>query len=163
MTSSYLESAVKQFKHYHNLGTKTIIQLEDKDLSFEPVAGINSMIVIVKHMHGNMLSRWTDFLTTDGEKPWRTRDEEFEGELLTKIELLTLWEEGWACLYAALNSLNEIDFQKTVQIRGEALTVTDAINRQLCHYSYHVGQMVYLAKIIKGDSWENLSIPKAKK
>lgn len=163
MTSYFLESAQKQFRQYQNLGTKTINQLQDKDLSFEPTAGINSITIIVKHLNGNMLSRWTDFLTSDGEKEWRKRDEEFENDSLSKSELLLLWEEGWLCLFNALASLQESDLQEKVFIRNEVMTVTDAITRQLCHYAYHVGQIVYLAKIIKGDSWENQSIPKKKK
>ncbi|MCE3294605.1 MAG: DinB superfamily protein [Crocinitomicaceae bacterium] len=159
---NYLTSALRQFKFYESLGKKTIDQLEPKGLFFEPAKDTNSIAIIVQHLHGNMLSRWTDFLTSDGEKSWRKRDEEFEVIAQKPEEVLKLWEDGWKCLYAALEPLQPEDLQKIIYIRNEGQTVLEAINRQLCHYSYHVGQIVFIGKILKQESWQSLSIPKNK-
>jgi hypothetical protein len=159
---NYLASALRQFHLYESLGRKTMDQLNDKDLFYEPGTDVNSIAVIVQHLHGNWRSRWTDFLTSDGEKPWRKRDEEFEQVAKTPTEVLKLWEDGWQCLYTALDQLQPEDLQKTVSIRNEELTVLEAINRQLCHYSYHVGQIVLIGKILRGENWQNLSIPNKK-
>ncbi len=156
----FLQSVIKRFTTYKDLGDKTFAQLEDKDFHFVPNEESNSIAVIIQHMHGNMLSRWTDFLTSDGEKTWRQRDAEFEEANLTKENLLKLWEDGWTCMFNALNALTEHDLQKTIFIRDEALSVTDAIHRQLAHYPYHVGQIIYAARIIKNKNWKNLSIPR---
>ena len=161
--NDYLTCTRKQFEYYKFLGDKTIVQLQDGDLFHEVVPGTNSIAIIAKHIAGNQLSRWTDFWTTDGEKEWRNRDTEFEtGNLKNREDVIANWEKGWACLFEALNSINESNFNKLVYIRNMGHTVTEAINRQLCHYSYHVGQMVFLGKLILGDKWTSLSIPKGK-
>ena len=155
-----LLSTIKRLKYYKELGDKTLEQLSDDDLYFQPNEESNSIAIIIQHSAGNMLSRWTNFLTTDGEKEWRNRDLEFEKRRISREQLTAFWEGGWACLFDALESLNEADLLKTIHIRQEGLLVIDAINRQLAHYPYHVGQMVYLGKLIKGSSWTNLSIAK---
>ena len=158
--SEFLQSSIKRLKYYKDLGDKTFEQLTDNDLVFQPNEESNSIAIIIRHMAGNMLSRWTDFLTTDGEKEWRNRDIEFEQRSLSKQQLIAFWEEGWACFLNALQGLNEDDLLKTIHIRQEGLLVVDAINRQLAHYPYHVGQIVFLGKLIKGNAWKNLSIEK---
>ncbi len=157
----YLSSVLKQFQYYKSLGEKSMDQLRDDQL-FEYERGTNSIAIIVNHLHGNMMSRWTDFLNSDGEKTWRNRDQEFEGRIKNKEELLRKWNEGWQCLFDALDSINEENFGTIVYIRNHGHTIIEAINRQLCHYSYHVGQMVHIAKVFKGDHWNSLSIPKGK-
>ncbi len=159
-TLDFLQSARKEFAYYRSLGEKTFAQLPDDDLFREPTPGTNSVAVIVKHMHGNMLSRWTDFLTTDGEKPWRQRDAEFENHLKTRDELLARWNEGWTCLFNAIDPLTPADLERTVLIRTEPHTVQQAIVRQLAHLPYHVGQVVLLGKLFLGDGFQSLSIPK---
>lgn len=162
MIENYLESARQQFEYYKMLGEKTFGQLPDEALFWQPGPTDNSIAVIVKHLWGNMLSRWTDFLTADGEKPWRERDAEFEADISTRQELLEKWEAGWACLFGALGSLNEENFGTTVYIRNMGHTVAEAINRQLAHYAYHVGQIVFIGKMVAGEQWESLSIPRHK-
>ncbi|MDP2386125.1 MAG: DUF1572 family protein [Bacteroidota bacterium] len=164
---SYLTSAIRQFNYYKALGEKAIDQLEPEQLFTVPNEDSNSIAIIVKHLWGNMLSRWTDFLTTDGEKPWRKRDEEFDvsttlNNQLNKTEVMKWWNEGWDCLFKTLDSLTEEDLSKMIYIRNEGHTVMEAINRQLAHYPYHIGQMVYIAKMLKKTSWDSLSIPKNK-
>lgn len=154
----YIESVRKPFLYYKRLGERTIDQLDEAALHWQYNGESNSIAVIVKHLRGNMLSRWTDFLTTDGEKQWRQRDDEFEDELPDRTALMARWEEGWACLFAALDSLTLEDMDKIVFIRNEAHTIMEAINRQLAHYSYHVGQIVYIGKMVKNDDWQTLSI-----
>lgn len=156
----FLQTAVKRLKYYKDLGDKTFEQLHDWDFHYQPNDDSNSIAIIIQHMAGNMLSRWTNFLTEDGEKEWRNRDAEFEVTKQSKKELLELWEKGWSCFLDTLHSLRKKDLKKVVTIRKEELTVVDAINRQLAHYPYHVGQIVYIAKIIKSKNWKNLSIPK---
>jgi hypothetical protein len=156
----YLKSALRQFEYYKGLAEKTIEQLEDEQLLWEPNEESNSIAIIVKHMWGNMLSRWTNFLTEDGEKPWRERDAEFVNDIRTREELLSKWNEGWLCVFAALNSINDEDLDRVIYIRNEGHSVLEAINRQLAHYSYHVGQIVYIGKLVKNDSWKSLSIPR---
>lgn len=156
----FLQTAVRRLKYYKDLGDKTFEQLNEWDFHYQPNDESNSIAVIIQHMAGNMLSRWTNFLTEDGEKEWRKRDEEFEIHTYTKQQLLELWEKGWTCFFNALESLKKKDLKKTVHIRKEPLTVIDAINRQLAHYPYHIGQIIFLAKIIKNKSWKNLSIPR---
>ncbi|MBM3414962.1 MAG: DUF1572 domain-containing protein [Bacteroidetes bacterium] len=158
----YLQTAIRRMKYYKDLGDKTFEQLNDWDFHYRPNEESNSVAIIIQHMAGNMLSRWTDFLTQDGEKEWRNRDAEFEKGQQSKKELLELWEKGWDCFLSSLSSLKNKDLKKKVTIRQEELTVADAINRQLAHYPYHVGQMIYIAKIIKNKAWKNLSIPKGK-
>lgn len=159
---NYLESVKKQFLYYKALGEKAIDQLEPVQLFQAANEDSNSIATIVKHLHGNMLSRWTDFLTTDGEKSWRKRDEEFENDIADKDKLLTQWNEGWKCLFDALDSLQPDQLSHIIYIRNEGHTVMDAINRQLAHYPYHVGQIVYAAKILKKSAWQSLSIPRKK-
>lgn len=160
MTNDYLESVKKQFEYYKMLGDKTFSQLQDESLFWQYNEDSNSISTIVKHLWGNMLSRWTDFLTTDGEKVRRDRDAEFENDLSTRPELLKKWEEGWLCLFKALNDLTSEDLSKLVFIRNQGHTVTEAINRQLAHYAYHVGQIVYIGKMLSENNWNSLSIPK---
>jgi len=134
--------------------------LDENDLHFRPNEESNSVAIIVQHMAGNMFSRFTDFLTEDGEKEWRQRDDEFEIHNYSKQQVLDLWDKGWQCVFNALGSLTEDDLLKTIYIRKEALTVIDAINRQLAHYPHHIGQILFIGKMLKGDKWKNLSIPK---
>lgn len=156
----YLHIIKKRFKHVKEQGDKTFEQLAEKDINWAPNEFSNSIAVIVKHLHGNMLSRWTEFLTTDGEKGNRNRDQEFMDTIESKQEMIHKWTEGWGVLFAALCELTEKDLKKHVMIRAEPLLVIDAIERQLAHYSAHVGQIVYIGKQLKGDKWKNLSIPK---
>lgn len=158
--TTFLETIIKRFLEYKTLGDKTFHQLDEQQMNHAPNASSNSIAVIIKHMHGNMLSRWTNFLTEDGEKEWRKRDEEFEEEFASKDHLLDLWEEGWKLFIEALQSLQPGDLLKTITIRSQPLLVIDAINRQLAHYSYHVGQIVYLGRWFKESEWNSLSIPK---
>jgi uncharacterized damage-inducible protein DinB len=158
--TEFLDSVIRRFKEYKTLGDKTFAQLVDEEMLFNPNSVSNSIGVIIQHMHGNMLSRWTNFLTEDGEKEWRKREEEFEEHAFTKQQLLDKWNEGWKVFLDTLTSLKEEDLTKTITIRMQPLTVVDAINRQLAHYSYHVGQIVYLGRWIKSEEWKSLSIPK---
>ncbi|HNF47967.1 MAG TPA: DUF1572 family protein [Chitinophagales bacterium] len=160
MSENYLQSAIKQFQYYQSLGEKTMAQLNDEQLFWKPNSESNSIANIIQHLSGNMLSRWTDFLTSDGEKNWRNRDEEFEEFMHTRNELLQRWAKGWECLFTALNSLKEEDLSKIIYIRNQGHTVTEAINRQLTHYAYHVGQMVFIGKMCCDSAWQSLSIPK---
>ncbi len=157
---SYIDSAIKQFTYYKSLGDKTFEQLTFDELKKEMATDSNSISIIVKHIAGNMLSRWTNFLTEDGEKSWRHRDSEFEDSYNSKEELIYNWNNGWKCLFDTLNLLNDSDLERIIYIRNEAHTVTEAINRQLAHYPYHVGQIVFIGKLIKGKNWQSLSIPK---
>ena len=159
---TFLSSVIKRFNEYKNLGDKTFAQLKDEDFLYTPNETSNSLAVIIKHMHGNMQSRWTNFLTEDGEKEWRKRDAEFEEAPISKKELMILWEKGWEILLHTLQLLHPEDLLKTITIRSEPLNVVDAINRQLAHYGYHVGQIVYIGRMIKNREWKNLSVPKNK-
>jgi hypothetical protein len=161
-TTSYLESVKKQFLYYKMLGEKAMEQLEPKQLFVSTNEDTNSIAVIVKHLSGNMLSRWTDFLTTDGEKETRNRDAEFENDLKTKEEVLIAWNTGWDCFLSALESLHPEQLSEIIYIRNEGHTVIEAINRQLAHYPYHIGQIVFYAKQLKNSEWNSLSIPKNK-
>jgi Protein of unknown function (DUF1572) len=156
----FLETAIRRSSYYRELGDKTFVQVEEDGFFFQPNASSNSIAIIIQHMVGNMLSRWTNFLTEDGEKEWRRRDEEFETIKRTKAELIELWNKGWDCYISALQQLGETDLLKTVYIRSESLSVIDAINRQLAHYPYHVGQIVYLGRLIADTKWKSLSIPR---
>lgn len=162
MTNDYLQSVIKQFEYYKSLGEKTFEQLNDEKLLWQYNEDSNSIALIVKHLWGNMLSRWTDFLTTDGEKKWRNRDAEFENDITSRDELIIKWKEGWKSLFNALNSLTSDDLNKTIYIRNQGHTVIEAINRQLAHYSYHVGQIVFIGKMASNEKWKSLSIPKGK-
>ncbi len=161
-TEAYLEGIQKQFNYYKSLGDKTIKQLPDQKLFWQYNDQSNSIGIIVKHLWGNMKSRWTDFLTSDGEKEWRERDAEFESDIKTKEELMLKWEEGWQCLFEALKSINATNFDQPVYIRNVEHSITEAIYRQLAHYAYHIGQMVFIGKMIKSEEWQSLSIPKGK-
>lgn len=156
----FLPSAISIFKQYKGLADKAIAQIGETELHWKPEPESNSIYVIIKHMSGNMQSRWTDFLTSDGEKEWRNRDTEFEEDASTKAEALLLWEKGWACLFNAIEPLAAEDLGRIVHIRGEAHSVMEAINRQIAHYSYHVGQIVYIAKACRSAQWQTLSIAK---
>lgn len=158
----YLDTAIRRLKYYKELGEKTFVQLNDEDFHYLPSSESNSIAIIIQHIVGNMLSRFTNFLTEDGEKEWRQRDDEFEIHYYTKKELLDFWDKGWHCCLAALEPLTENDLLKTIYIRKEPLSVIDAINRQLAHYSYHIGQIVYTGRMIKNNEWKNLTIPKGK-
>ncbi len=160
MTNSYLSSILKQFEYYKSLGDKTFNQLTDEQIHWQYNNESNSITIIVKHIVGNMLSRWTNFLIEDGEKTWRKRDEEFEDTYKNKEEMLKAWEHGWDCLFNALKPLDEVQLEQIIYIRNQGHTVTEAINRQLAHYAYHVGQIVFLGKMITDDHWKSLSIPK---
>ncbi len=159
---NFLQDAIKRFKYYKELGDKTFEQLTDKDFLFKPSPESNSIATIVQHMYGNMLSRWTNFLTEDGEKEWRKRDCEFEAMQSSKADVISFWNDGWNCLLKTLESLTEADLDKKVTIRTEPLQVYDAIFRQLAHYPYHVGQIVFIGKIIKDTEFKTLSIAKNK-
>ena len=159
---SYLESVKKQFLYYKTLGEKAIEQLEPEQLFVAVNEDTNSIATIIKHVSGNMLSRWTNFLTTDGEKEWRNRDGEFESTFHTKEEVLETWTNGWNCLFEALNSITSEQLTTIIYIRNEGHTVIEAINRQLAHYPYHIGQIVFYAKMLKQSEWNSLSIPKNK-
>jgi hypothetical protein len=160
MPTDFLTSAHKQFAYYKLLGEQALSQVSDAQLTWQPNPASNSLATIVKHLSGNMLSRWTDFLTTDGEKPWRAREAEFDNDLRTRTEVLAAWEAGWRCLFAALDGLAEADLTRTIYIRHQGHSVAEAINRQLAHYPYHVGQLVFLARLAVGEAWQSLSIPR---
>lgn len=160
MDTSFLTSSLKQFEYYKSLGDKTLQQLTEDQVFQTPNSESNSIAIIVKHMAGNMLSRWTNFLTEDGEKEWRNRDDEFLNTFTTKHEVIAHWEKGWNCLLNTINSLTSEDLEKIIYIRNQGHTVTEAIQRQLCHYSYHVGQLVFLGKTITNSNWKSLSIAK---
>jgi len=160
--NSYLESVRKQFLYYKMLGEKAMAQLEPEQLFVALNEDTNSIAVIVNHISGNMLSRWTDFLTSDGEKTWRNRDTEFEPVLTTKEDVLNSWNKGWNCFFDAINHLKPEQLSEIIYIRNEGHTVVEAINRQLAHYPYHIGQIVFYAKMLKQSEWESLSIPKNK-
>ena len=158
----YLEGTIKQLRYYEQLGTTTLERMTDEQLFAYPAEGSNSLAMIVKHMCGNMLSRWTDFRTTDGEKPWRERDAEFADDLTTKAEVMEKWREGWQCFYDAILPLKEEELEEIVYIRNQGHTIMEAINRQLAHYSYHIGQIVYIGRFYLKEDWESLSIPAGK-
>jgi hypothetical protein len=161
-TTSYLKDAITLFHHYKKLGDRAMAQVSDDAITSVPDAESNSIAILVKHMSGNMRSRWRDFLTTDGEKPDRNRDAEFEAPPETRTAAIDLWEAGWKTMFAALESLTDEDMGRTVYINGQAHSVVQAINRQLTHYSYHVGQIVYLAKHYSGSQWKSLTVPRGK-
>jgi hypothetical protein len=158
--NNYLNNARKVFQYYKSVGDKAMAPIAEEGMHWQFNAETNSIAIIVRHMAGNSLSRWTDFLNSDGEKDWRDRDGEFEDTTQTKAELLAYWEKGWTCLFDTINPLSDEDLFKIVYIRGEAHTVTEAINRQLAHLAYHTGQIVFVAKMIIGTDWKSLTIPK---
>ena len=157
---NYLLSIRKQCEYNKLLGEKTFDQLSDKEIAWQYNSDSNSIATIVKHLSGNMLSRWSNFLTSDGEKEWRNRDDEFEQNIQNKTELLFIWEKGWKCLFQAIDSIDMENFDTIVYIRNMGHTVVEASHRQLAHYSYHIGQIVCIGKMCKGKHWNSLSIPK---
>jgi hypothetical protein len=157
--SDFLDTSIKQFQYYKLLADKSIIQISEDKIWWQYNTDSNSIAIIMKHLSGNMLSRWTDFLTTDGEKDWRDRDTEFEAETLSKQALIDYWEKGWTCFLSVLHSLKKDDLKNIIYIRNQGHTVEEAILRQLAHYPYHVGQIVFIAKMCS-EHWESLSIPK---
>ena len=160
-TTSHLEDSLSLFRYYKKLGEDAMAQVADAELTVTLDSEMNSIALIVKHMAGNMRSRWTDFLTSDGEKPDRNRDTEFEmNPGTTRADVMAWWETGWKCVFDAVDPLQPEDMGRTITIRGEAHSVVQAINRQIAHYSYHIGQIVLLAKHFKSASWKSLSIPK---
>jgi hypothetical protein len=160
LTTSHIEDSIAVFHYYKKLAERAMAQVADEQLFAVLDGEANSIAIIVKHMAGNMRSRWTDFLTTDGEKPTRNRDSEFVDPPATRVALLREWEHGWATMFRALEQLTDADMARTITIRGEAHSVMQAINRQLAHYPYHVGQIVLLAKHFASDRWESLSVPR---
>ena len=159
-TTSYTEDSLTLFRYYKNLAERAMEQVKDEQLFAMLDEEANSIGIIVKHMAGNMRSRWTDFLTSDGEKPDRNRDSEFMDPPATRKALLEMWEDGWTSVFQALEPLSDADLGRTVTIRGEAHSVMQAVNRQVAHYAHHVGQIVMLAKHFAGDRWESLSVPR---
>jgi uncharacterized damage-inducible protein DinB len=159
-TTSYLEDALEVFRYYKKLAERAMEQVTDDQLFATPDEETNSIAIVVKHMAGNMRSRWRDFLTSDGEKPDRNRDTEFVEPPATREALLQLWEDGWKYAFSALEALSDADLPRTVTIRGEPHSVTQAINRQVAHYAYHVGQIVLLAKHFACGHWQSLSVPR---
>lgn len=160
MEEKYINCVIKQFEYYKILGEKTFAQLSVDDLFWQYNEESNSIAVIVNHLWGNMKSRWTDFLTSDGEKEWRDRDLEFEDIIKSKDDMLNKWNDGWTCLFDALDSVNKHNFDSEVLIRNQSHSITEAINRQMMHYAYHIGQIVYIGRMIKAEEWNSLSIPK---
>ena len=156
------ELFIKRFLYYKALGDETFAQLSDEQLFWHPNQESNSIAVIVKHISENIISRWTDFLTEDGDKSWRNRDAEFINDIMSREEMLKQWENGWAVLWEALNQITDGNIHNSISIRGEKDTVLDAVLQQLAHYTYHIGQIIYAAKIIKNDDWKNRFIPKSK-
>ncbi len=160
MNTTYLAGIIKQFNYYKSLGDQTFEQLNDDDIHWKHNSYSNNIAIITKHLVGNMLSRWTNFLSEDGEKEWRQRDAEFEDTYTSKIEMIADWEKGWSCLFGAITPLKSEDLNRTIFIRNQSQPVVDAINRQLAHYAYHIGQLAYIGTLIKNTEWRSLSIPK---
>jgi len=160
LTVDYLTSAKKQFAYYKLLGEQTMSQVSDEALFWQYNEESNSIALIVKHLWGNMLSRWTDFLHTDGEKEWRNRESEFENDMQTRDQVMARWQAGWDCLLTTLDGLQREDFQQEIFIRNMGHSVVEAINRQLAHYPYHVGQIVFIGKMVCNKKWTSLSIPR---
>lgn len=160
MHREFLESTLGMFREYKQLGEKALQQIPKEKWSWQYNDTSNSVSVLVKHLWGNMMSRWTDFLNSDGEKPWRQRDAEFEAEDISSHELMEKWEEGWKTLFVAISDLTVADMEKKVLINGKTHAVYDAILRQLAHYASHIGQIMYIGKMLNDQSWVSLSTPK---
>jgi hypothetical protein len=160
MNPGYLDSVKKQFEYYKMLADKTIAQIDNDNIFWQYNEESNSIAIIVKHLYGNLLSRWTDFLTTDGEKDWRDRDAEFENTNQSRKQLLAKWEEAWKCLFDAIDSITDEDLGRTIYIRNMGHTIMEAFNRSLAHAAYHIGQIVFIGKMIQNTDWHSLSIPK---
>ena len=161
-STSYVQDSVSLFRYYKQLAERAMEQVPDEQLFQALDVEMNSVAIVAKHMAGNMRSRWTDFLTTDGEKPDRNRDSEFVEPAGTRAELMGIWNRSWDYVFAAVEPLSDSDLDRTVMIRGEPHSVMQAINRQIAHYAYHVGQIVFLAKHFKASEWKSLTIPKNK-
>lgn len=161
-TTSYLTDSISLFRAYKKLGEGALAQVRDEQLFMALDPEMNSIAIIVNHLAGNMRSRWTDFLTSDGEKPDRNRDREFDSPPQSRAAVMQSWEEGWTCVFATLESLSDDDMNRSVVIRGEIHSVMQAINRQIAHYTYHVGQLVFLAKHLQHEQWKSLSVPRGK-
>jgi uncharacterized damage-inducible protein DinB len=159
MSRAVIQSIELEYRRYKALGEKSLAQVQDDQLCVESAGGGNSLAILVRHMSGNLKSRFTDFLTTDGEKPWRNRESEFSRAPLTRAEIDAMWESGWQVLFDAIEPLTDADLFRTVQIRGQSCTVIEALHRSVAHAAYHSGQMVFLARGLCGDSWQFLSIP----
>jgi len=153
---------IKRFFYYKEIGDKTLVQLSEEEMFWQYNEESNSVAIIIKHIAGNMLSRWTNFLSEDGEKNWRNRDLEFDNSFESKTEVLEYWEKGWECLFSALSQITDENINSTIYIRGEAHSVLDAVLRQLAHYPYHVGQIIYVGKMMKNTDWQTLSIARNK-
>jgi hypothetical protein len=162
LTTSYLRDSLSLFHYYKKLAERAMEQLPDEQLFTALDEEMNSVAIVVKHLVGNMKSRWTDFLTSDGEKPDRKRDTEFENPVSTRAALIETWDEGWGYVFAALEPLSDADVDRTVMIRGEAHSVMQAINRQIAHYAYHCGQIVFLAKHLRAKQWQSLTVPRGR-
>jgi hypothetical protein len=160
ITEGYLADALSSFRAYKKLADKAIAQTTDDELFVKLDEEGNSIAIVMKHLAGNMISRWTDFLNSDGEKPDRNRDMEFVVEKSNKDDVLEYWERGWQCVFDAIEPLTPADFSRTVAIRGQEHTIVQAINRQLMHYAYHIGQIAFLAKHFRSSDWQSLSIPR---
>ncbi|OBX21111.1 MULTISPECIES: DUF1572 family protein [Bizionia] len=160
MENELITSIIKQFNYYKAVGDKTFDQLTFEEMTWQYNDSANSISIIVKHMVGNMFSRWTNFLTEDGEKTWRQRDQEFEASYTNKDELISAWERGWKCLFDAIEPLKNNELNTIIYIRNEEHLVSEAIFRQLGHYSYHIGQIAHIGKMLKGNDWQPLSIAK---
>ena len=158
--TDYIESVIQQMLYYKKIAEKTFAQLPDEQLFWQYNEASNSVATLVKHLSGNMLSRWTDFLTTDGEKEWRNRDAEFENDIKSRQQLMDVWDDGWKCLISSLNSITDADLERIVYIRNQGHTVAEAINRSLAHYPYHIGQIVFIGKMVRDAKWYSLTIPK---
>jgi len=161
-TTSFLEDSIEVFRYYKRLAEGAMEQVSEEQLYVSLDSEMNSIAVIIKHLAGNMCSRWSDFLTADGEKPWRNRDAEFELPPQRREALMELWETGWGMVFGALEPLTDADLERRVTIRGETHSVMQAINRQLAHYPYHCGQIVFLAKHLKAEQWRCLSVPRGR-
>lgn len=161
-TTSYLKDSIEVLRYYKKLAERAMAQVSDEGLLASPDPESNSIAVIVKHLAGNMRSRFTDFTTSDGEKPDRKRDTEFEAPPKTRAELMAMWEAGWKHVFDALTPLSDAQLSHKVYIRGEAHSVTQAIHRQVAHYAYHIGQVIYLAKHYSAANWKSLTIPRGK-
>ena len=158
--SQFLPNLIKQFEYYKLLGEQTFNQVSDEELFWQYNPESNSIAITAKHIAGNALSRWTDFLKTDGEKEWRHRETEFEMDFTTRAEVIEYWESGWKALFDALASLTNEDLETIIYIRNMGHTIIEAINRQLAHYAYHIGQIVYIGRMLRGSEWMSISIPK---
>lgn len=162
MIDEYLTTTRQQYEYYKVMAEKTFDQVQDSGLFWQYNDDSNSIAILANHLSGNMISRWTDFMTTDGEKKWRKRDQEFEPVIKTRKDMLDLWEKGWSCLFDAFDQIDETNFHTTIYIRNEKHSIIKAMTRQLTHCAYHVGQIVYIAKMNSSEDWKSLTIPKGK-